>query len=424
MSKLPFELLLALRYLRPKRTFVSIITLISMLGVTLGVMVLIVVISVMSGFDKELRDKILGFSPHLRVTSWDNRSLADYAILAHKISELPSVKGVAPFVIGQVLIETQPTHGQAVEAAPYFRGVDPSREQDVSILHDSIVAGEFDLDGRSVLLGGDFARDMGIRVGDRIAVYSANDLRRMRDAQREGEEVAVAAEDFTVRGIFDVGYYEYNANWIVVSLENAQEFNDLDDTVHGLMIMAHNPDDAADIRMEIVSAIGPEYRIALWTEENSSLLNAIIVEKNVMFIVLFFVMIVAAFGITSTLITFVVQKTREIGMLKALGCTGGQICLLFLSQSAFVAVTGTICGFGLGMLMLHYRNEFLAVMNRLTGFELFPADIYGFNQLPALIVPYDIMIICGSALVISILGGVIPAWKAGRLEPVEALRHE
>jgi lipoprotein-releasing system permease protein len=423
MSKLPFELLLALRYLRPKRTFVSIITLISMLGVTLGVMVLIVVISVMSGFDKELRDKILGFSPHLRVQGWDG-PVSDYALVAQKIAGHPQVKGVSPFIIGQVLVETEPDNGQPMEAAPYFRGVDPAGEGNVSVLPKSIIAGEFDLEGRSVLLGCEFARTLGLRVGDRLSVYSTKDIRRMRESQRRGEEVAVVAEDFTVRGIFDVGYYEYNVNFMVVSLENGQEFNDLGDTVHGLMVMVRDPDKAAGIRRDLSAVIGPDYKIQLWTEENSSILDAIIVEKNVMFIVLFFVMIVAAFGIASTLITFVVQKTREIGMLKALGCTGWQICLLFLSQSAFVAVTGVVCGYVTGMLALTYRNEFLGLMNRWTGFELFPADIYGFNQLPALIVPQDILLICGSAFVICVLGGVIPAWMAGRLEPVEALRHE
>jgi lipoprotein-releasing system permease protein len=326
--------------------------------------------------------------------------------------------------MGQVLVETQPPHGAPLEAAPYFRAVDPASEGSVSVLPQSIIAGEFDVEGRSVLVGSEFARDMGLRVDDRLAIYSTKDVRRMRESHRKGEEVVVMAEDFTVRGIFDVGYYEYNANFLVVSLENGQEFNDLGDTVHGLVIKVRDPDRVAEVRRTVQSIVGPEYQIRLWTEENSSLLNAIIVEKNVMFIVLFFVMIVAAFGIASTLITFVVQKTREIGMLKALGCTGGQICLLFLSQSAFVAVTGVLMGFVSGMLLLTYRNGFLGLMNRWTGFELFPADIYGFNQLPALIVPQDILLICGSAFIICLLGGVIPAWMAGRLQPVEALRHE
>jgi lipoprotein-releasing system permease protein len=148
------------------------------------------------------------------------------------------------------------------------------------------------------------------------------------------------------------------------------------------------------------------------------------VEKNVMFYIMFFIMIVAALCILSALITFVVQKTREIGMLKALGATDLQISGLFLSQSGFVGVVGVLAGFGLGLLALAYRNWFLDLLNRLFGFELFPASVYEFDRLPALIVPRDLALICGSALVICILGGVIPAWRAGRLKPVEALRYE
>jgi len=423
MSRLPFELLLALRYLRPKRTFVSVITLISIIGVTLGVAVLIIVISVMSGFDQQLRDRILGFNTHLRVLGWDG-PLRDYAWVAHEVAQNPEVKGVSPFVLGQVLLETQPDHGQPLVSAPWMRGSDPATEGSVSVLTNSMIAGAFDLDGRSVVVGSEFARNMGLQVGDRVSVYSPHDLRRMKESRGKEEEEAVLPEDYTVTGIFDVGYYEYNASVIVTSLENAQELYDLDDSVHGLMVMLKDPYQAAKVRRELIPVLGPEYRISLWTEENSAILNALVVEKNVMFYLLFFIMIVAALCILSAQIVFVVQKTREIGMLKALGSTDWQITGLFLSQSAFVAGMGVVCGYGLGMLALTYRNEFLGFMNRRTGFELFPADIYGFNQLPALIVPHDILIICGSAFVICVLGGILPAWKAGRLQPVEALRHE
>jgi len=159
-------------------------------------------------------------------------------------------------------------------------------------------------------------------------------------------------------------------------------------------------------------------------QENSNLLNALLVEKNVMFYLLFFIMIVAALCILSALITFVVQKTREIGMLKALGATDLQVSLVFLSQAALVGAVGDLAGYGLGMLALAYRNEFLHFMDRMTGFQLFPPSIYGFTELPALIIRQDILLICGSAWVICILGGVIPAWFAGRLRPVEALRYE
>jgi lipoprotein-releasing system permease protein len=159
-------------------------------------------------------------------------------------------------------------------------------------------------------------------------------------------------------------------------------------------------------------------------EEKGELLEAVAVEENVMFIVLFFVMIVAAFGITSTLITFVVQKTREIGVLKALGCTRAQVSWLFLSQSVFVGVIGVLAGCATGMLAVRYRNEFLGFMRETTHLELFPAAIYGFGELPARIEAADIALICGSALVICLLAGLLPAWNAGRLQPVEALRHE
>jgi len=423
MSKLPFELLLALRYLRPKRTFVSIITLISVIGVMLGVAVLIIVISVMSGFDQQLRDRILGFNTHLKVLGWEG-SIGDYAMVAHKVSQHPEVRGVSPFVLGQVMVETQPQEGQPMVSAPWMRGSDPATEGTVSVLTNSIVAGEFDLDGRSLVIGSEFARSMGLRVGDSVAVYSPHDLRRMKENQGKDESEAVLPEDYEIRGIFDVGYYEYNVNVIVTSLQNAQELYDLGDTVHGLMVMLDDPYMAGQVRRDLMPVIGVDHRMSLWMEENSAILNALVVEKNVMFYLLFFIMIVAALCILSAQIVFVVQKTREIGMLKALGATDWQITGLFLSQSGFVAAMGVVCGYGLGMLALAYRNEFLGFMNRRTGFELFPADIYGFNQLPALIMPKDIVIICCSAFVICVLGGIIPAWKAGRLQPVEALRHE
>ena len=423
MSRLPFELLLALRYLRPKRTFVSVITLISILGVCLGVAVLIIVISVMSGFDRQLRDKILGFSPHLRVVQAD-RAMKDYRQVMRMISSNRQVLAVAPYVLGQVLVETQPESGQSQVQAPWMKGIDPKLEAKMSALPTNIVEGKFDVSDRGLLVGTEFARPLGLDVGDRLLVYSPKELGKLRQNQNKQRQEAILPDEYEVRGIFDVGYYEYNAGFIITGLADAQDLFLLGDSVHGLEVNLKDPYQAPAVQEQLARELGPEYRVSTWMEENSSILGALVVEKNVMFYLLFFIMIVAALCILSALITFVVQKTREIGMLKALGATDLQVSGLFLSQSGFVGLVGVAAGLGLGMLALAYRNEFLHFMNRLTGFELFPAKIYGFTELPSIIVPRDIVLICGSALVICVLGGVIPAWRAGRLQPVAALRYE
>jgi lipoprotein-releasing system permease protein len=423
MSRLPFEWLLAFRYLRPKRTFVSVITLISIIGVMLGVAVLIIVISVMSGFDRQLKEKILGFNAHLRVMKI-GAPMPDYALVRAAIEANPHVRGVAPFVLGQVLVQTQAADGESAVAAPWVRGIDPRLEDKISVLPKSIIAGEFDVRGGGLLVGRDFAQNLGLSVGDNLEIYSPRTMRKVRESQKQGKEIEVQTEDLVVKGIFDVGYYEYNASVVVTSLGNAQDLYELGDSVHGLLVMLHDPDQAAEVRAQLRTELGPGHRITTWFDENAGLLNALVVEKNVMFYILFFIMIVAAFGITSALITFVVQKTREIGMLKAMGATNGQVTGIFLSQSFIVGVIGVVAGFGLGMLALEHRNEFLHFMNRATGFELFPASIYGFTELPALIIPRDIVMICGGSLLISLAAGALPAWNAGRLKPVEALRYE
>jgi lipoprotein-releasing system permease protein len=423
MSGLPFELLLALRYLRPKRTFVSVITLISVLGVTLGVAVLIIVISVMSGFDHQLRDKILGFNPHLRITQ-PNQTITNYQALLHIISENHNVLAAAPYVQAQVLVETEPQSGQSKASGPYLRGIDPELEGKLNVLSTNIISGEFDVSNRGLVVGSGFARGMDVEVGDRIMIYSPEMLKRMRQNQgKPGQRVEVAPE-FTVRGIFDVGYFEFDSAFIITSLEEAQDLYVLDDSVHGIEVKLKDPNRAAETAKELSAALDHRYLITTWMKENEMMLSALIVEKNVMFYLLFFIMIVAALCILSALITFVVQKTREIGMLKALGATDLQVSGLFLSQSGFVGVVGVLAGLGLGMLALAYRNEFLHFMRQATGWQLFPAEIYGFSELPSLIVPQDIAIICTSALIICLLGGLIPAWRAGRLKPVEALRYE
>jgi len=415
-----------MRYFRPRGTYVSVITLIAVVGVTLAVGMLIVVISVMSGFDRDLREKILGFNSHLKARPSGGRPMANYAAVMTNLQGAAAVKGVTPFILGQVLVETQPLPGAGnpLVSAPWVRGVQPETEGQVSTLPKSVVRGAFNLEGRSLVVGREFAGMLGLAVGDRLAVYSPRNLQKMRHAQGKGKEEAVLPDDYTVTGIFDVGHYEYNASIVVTSLENAQDLYDLGDEAHGLLVMIQDPFQADRVRQELQARLGPSIHLTTWLEENSGILNALVVEKQAMFVVLFVVMIVAAFGITGTQIAFVFQKTREIGILKALGGTRLQIAWLFLSQSFLVGVLGVASGLLFGLSLLRWRNEFLRLMNQWTGLDLFPASIYVFDKLPALTLPMDVALICGSALALCLLAGVLPAWRAAALHPVEALRYE
>src|SRR5437660_1792282 len=209
MSRLPFELLLALRYLRPKRTFVSVITLISVLGVSLGVAVLIIVISVMSGFDRQLRDKILGFNAHLKIVQ-PQKTMRNYKEVMRKVSENPMVRAVAPLVLEQVLVQTEPAQGQPQASAPYLRGVDPDLETNITIVPMSIKQGTFDLSNRGLVVGIEFAANMSLEVGDHVMVYAPGQIRKLIDS-KEQDRQKISTPEYEIRGIFDVGHYEYNS---------------------------------------------------------------------------------------------------------------------------------------------------------------------------------------------------------------------
>jgi lipoprotein-releasing system permease protein len=431
MSKLPFEAFLALRYLRPRRTFVSVITVISIIGVLLGVMVMIIVIAVMSGFDQQWRERIMSFNAHLKVSGHErDQWLSDCQSLVRTVQTNGDVIGVSPFLRTMVLLSTEPSVGNSRNYGPILLGVDPESLGRVSTVPSSIVAGSFDLEDNGLLVGCDFAQAMELDVGSRVTIYSPNSLEKMRASIEKANIDKTNAEfdlpeEFTIRGIFDVGFPEYNGAFVIASLEDARSLLKIpDDTAQALQIKLRDPYLAEKVKGELDKVLPGGLKIQTWRKENPAIFEALAAEKNTMFFVLFFIMIVAAFGIVNCQITFVVQKTREIGILKALGATRRQILWLFLSQSLVVGVLGVGLGYGTALLALAYRNEFLVLMRHITHTELLPASIYNVYDLPKSIQAADIAFICGTAFATCVLAGLFPAWKASRLQPVEALRHE
>jgi lipoprotein-releasing system permease protein len=428
MSRLPFEFLLALRYLRPKRTFVSIITLISVLGVTLGVAVLVIVISVMSGFDKELRDKLFGFNAHLTVFQPDPatgmlETMTNAGAVTKIIRADPAVVGCAPFIQLEVAMKTEPESGKSELSAALLRAMPPDADANMGLIRSNITSGTFDLSGRGLLIGADLAWRERLQLGDRVAVLSGKDIEKLLESKDKDKQETFLPTDYEVRGIFDTGFYEYNSKVVITSLENAQDLTGLGDDVQGVLVMLKDPLVATAVAKRMSAALGTNYYVKTWQQDNSGM-AAVLVEKNVMYYILFFIVIVAAFGITCTLITFVVLKTRDIGIMKALGASSRQVMWIFLSQSMVVSVFGVLIGLSAGLLAIAYRNPFLHLMRQVTGLELFPANIYNFSELPAQIVPGDIVIICGGSFLICLLAAAFPVWNASRLKPVEALRHE
>ena len=428
--KAPFSLFLALRYLKPKRTFVSVITLISILGVTLGITVLILVISVMTGFDMELRSKVLGFEPHILVQS-NSDALEEWQPVLKQIRATPGVVAAAPFVQGPVIAE----FGNQ-RMTPVIRGIDVAQELKVTDIAKFILpGGKLDLAGDSTVIGADLALTLGVFVGDKITVYSPGNIKPVLEAIKKAEKDPKALEhvkelvlprDLTVTGIFKSGRYAYDSNFLLVPLYVGQELYGMEanDALTGISVKTMDANRAGEVKEALKPILPPGVVAATWEDLNKTFFDAIAMERNVMFFLLLFIIVVAAFGITNTLITVTVQKTREIGIMKALGATTEQIVWVFLAQGMVVGFFGNLSGLALGMTLIKYRNEFKDWLAQTLGIQVFPADIYQFSKIPAQVVPHDVAIICISAFVICSLAALIPAYFAARLDPVKALRQE
>ena len=426
----PFSLFIALRYLRPKRHFVSVITVISVLCAMLGVMVLIVVISVMTGFDRTLQRAILGFEPHLHINNGE--VMNNWREVMPKLEKIPGVIGVAPYVTGPVLVENSGRVNTAM-----IRGIDVAKEEKLIDL-EKFVKGTLDMPLDSVLVGEVLANDLNVDIGSELTIYAPGNMHSLlREIRREEENPNAKSKTLAelkgdivfpapmkIVGLIHSGRNSVDANALLVRLENAQELYDLKGGVHGLAVKTTNPYDVLTTKALINRALEGEAFTTSWYDENRERFEAISMERHVMFIILFFIVLVAAFGIMNTLITVTVQKKREIGIMKALGARTGQIVWVFLWQGMFVGAVGTLGGLVTGMTVLHYRNPFRDWLSNRLRIEVFPRGIYEFDGIPAEIIPHDVAVICIGAFILCSLAALMPAWTAARLDPVKALREE
>ena len=402
-----------------------------MVGVMLGVTVLIVVISVMTGFDRELRQKVVDWDAHILVTTED--VLHDWRDLTEKIRNTPGVVGTAPYVQGPVIVEFQNQR-----LAPVIRGIDPVQEETVVSLKKFIKRGVLDLEGESTVLGEELAKRLHINVGDKLTVYSPGNLGQILDgikglekAKGEGERQAidklrevVLPKELTVTGTFETGHYLHDSEFLLVPLYVGQELYNLGDALHGITVKTVDPYGAERAKRQIEQFLRPPEYAQTWIDMNSQFFEAVRLERTVMFFLLFFIVVVAAFGIMNTLITVTVQKTRDIGIMKAIGANIWQIVCVFLGQGIIVGFFGTLTGLGLGMTLVRYRNEFSQWLARTAHIEVFPRQVYQFSEIPAEVVPGDVAIICIGAFLICCVFAFLPAYRAARLDPVKALRYE
>ncbi|NOX98339.1 MAG: ABC transporter permease [Verrucomicrobia bacterium] len=432
-----FSLFLALRYLKPKRSFVSVITLISVMGVALGVTLLLVVISVFTGYGERIKETILGFEPHIIVDS--GQIMYDSDLLAEKIRKLPNVVSVSPFMRGQAVLDYQ---GQRL--APLLRGINPSPGPETDRLKKIISKkkggdGEFDLDLDTVIIGDQMADALGVRIGDTITIFSPN-IDAIMDAvdvftDSASEEEKKAAFDsirqfslpkeLIVTGIFNSGHYDFDSNVVFVHLETGQALYNLRDGVHGLAIQTSDGFLAHQVRDAIAEITGYNYRVASWMDIHKYIFDAVATERQAMYFLLFMIMIVAAFCIMNTMITVVYQKRAEIGVLKAIGASEGQVASLFLIQGMVVGVIGVISGLGLAALIITFRNAITSTIGRWFGIEIFSSQVYMIEGgLPAVVTSHDVIAISLGAFISCALASLAPAWLAARLEPAKSLRSE
>jgi len=405
---LPFPLFLACKYLKPKRSFLSVVTLFSVLGVLLGVAILVIVLSVMTGFDNMWREKILSFKPHLTVTGRYG-PIEDVEGLSQIVERIPGVTGVAGSVETRVMLQANDR-----VAAPILLGLDAARAGDVSRVPEHTF-GRFDLEGDYVVIGIDLAMRLGIRIGDTVLVHSPRSV-------MSREELHLP-EELEVTGIFDLGMRDFDAGFILTDIGVGRDLVGMTRGAFSLYVMTEDPFRFTAMSERVQAAIGTNFDVATWQETDRLLFDALAHEKTVMFVLLAFITIVAIFCVTVTLIVIVVQKTPEIGLFKALGVPTWKILLGFLIHGWVQCLVGTLAGIGTGLLVLHNLNRIVDFLARLQV-TVFPKEIYGLAELPWEISGKDLWQVGVLVMAACTVTCLIPVLRAAVLQPVEAFRAE
>ena len=436
-SRLPFAAFVGLRYLKPRRTFVSIITVISIVGVVLGVGLPIIVLSVMTGFDRELHNKVLGFEPHVEITRRGSL-MDDWRQVRKDAAAVPGVVATAPYIRGPVLVEA---NNQRIAA--FIRGVDPALERNVTDLGPLMQPGpgrrsqgRFDLDGDKAVVGYELARALSLQLGDKLSIISSKSLQNLTQAldKLKGRKAndqdindlreLVAPAVLTVTGIFDSGKFQYDSSYVFVPFHIGQELYETEGAAHGVAVRTTDPNHADAVKGRLLERLGPDFNAETWIDKNAEFFDAVRTERETMFVILFFILIVAAFCVMNTLITVTVQKTREIGIMKAVGADVWQIVRVFLSQGVIVGLFGTVGGLALALTILRLLNPFKEWLKTEFGITVFAQSVYGLGKIPYVTGLVETTAICVSAFVICSLAALIPAYFAARLDPVKALRFD
>ncbi|MBW4053805.1 MAG: lipoprotein-releasing ABC transporter permease subunit [Proteobacteria bacterium] len=422
---MPFELFIGLRYLKAKRksTFISIITFISTAGVTLGVMALIVVLAVMTGFEEDLKEKILGTNAHIIVIR-NGAPMEDYQAVIKKLLDYKGVEAATPFIYNQVMLSS----GKNVSGV-VLRGIDVASDRKVTRISKSIVEGNIDgLDPKmgqepgttpGLMVGKELAKHLNLSLGDTVNVISP-----MGNITPLG--MMPRMKPFKVTGIFNTGMFEYDSTLAYISLDQAQRFFDLGDTVTGIQLKVKNAYlyRTGELARRINHDMGVDYYARDWMQMNKNILFALKTEKVVMFVILTLIVLVAAFGIASTLFMIVMEKTRDIAILKSMGATATSIMKIFVLEGLIIGVIGTVIGVASGLIIALNLEPIINFIEKITGENFFSKDIYYLDHFPSMVVPSDVVLISVTAVLISFLATLYPAWQASRMLPAEALRYE